>query len=37
MSGCLKSVLNIGLKLAETILKSIINKFFDLKKNERDC
>ena len=32
MSDCLKSVLNIGLKLAETILKSIINKFFDLKK-----
>ena len=36
MSGWLKSVfksvLNTGLKLAEIILKSIINKFFDLKE-----
>ena len=35
MSGWLKSVskgvLNTGLKLAEIILKPIINRFFDLK------
>ena len=28
----LKIVLNTGLKLAEIILKPIINKFFDLKE-----
>ena len=32
LKSVFKSVLNTGLKLAETILKSIINKFFDLKE-----
>ena len=32
VKGVFKSVLNTGLKLAEIILKLIINKFFDLKE-----
>ena len=32
LKGVFKSVLNTGLKLAEIILKLIINNFFDLKE-----